>query len=729
MCSIILYFMLVLRTFMEALSFLQGSPLPSGATVSGDGVNFSIFSRHAFSVTLDIFEKSEDTAPSCSYTLDPAKNKTGDMWHVFVKGLPKNALYLYRIDGRFAPYEGMRFNAGNYLLDPYARGLANTESFSKKFTAQTPPSHIDGDLVFLSAQSPEYFPKCIAIAKDDFDWEGDRPLNYPLKDCIIYEMHVKGFSCHPHASQQHKGTYQGIIESIPYLKELGVTSIELLPVQEFNEHELTRINPRTGTGLKNYWGYSTIAFFAPKSSYASDREGIHAVNEFKTMVRELHKNGIEVILDIVFNHTAEGSEFGPTLSFRGLDNSVYYILEDNARYYRNYSGCGNTVNCNHPVVQTFILDCLRYWVVEMHVDGFRFDLGSILGRDQRGKLMDNPPTIEHITEDPILRNTKIIAEAWDAGGAYQVGHFPGSRWAEWNDRFRDDVRIFWRGDTLHAKELATRVTGSADLYMGNGRKPFHSINFITSHDGFTLYDLLSYNKKHNEENGEENRDGSDFNYSYNNGFEGKTENSRIESLRKRKAKNILLTLMLSVGTPMLTAGDEVLRTQGGNNNPYCQDNEISWFDWHLTQTNADILTFVRKLIHLRKRHPVFLRSEFLRGEQSDTKVRPDIIWYNAHGKTPDWQQPSSFLAYFLDGSSAETRAECDDASFYLLLNSGSFDVTAAIAPPPTGKQWYRLIDTSYPEGEDFLSEYDALLLENQHTYVALAASAAVLLLK
>ena len=727
--SIILLFVLHFVSFMENLSFLPGSPLPAGAAVYCDGVNFSVFSRHAFSVTLDIFAKSEDSAPCCSYTFDPQTNKTGDIWHVFVKGLPKNALYLYRVDGPFAPYEGMRFNAGNYLLDPYSQGLANTESFSGNFSTQTPPPHIDGDLAFLTKQSPAHFPKCIAVAHDDFDWQGDHPLNYPLKDCIIYEAHVKGLSCHPNAPQQHKGTYQGIIDTIPYLKELGITSLELLPIQEFNEHELTRINPRTGMVLKNYWGYSTIAFFAPKSSYASDRKGIWAVFEFKRMVRELHKNGIEVILDIVFNHTAEGSEFGPTLSFRGLDNIIYYILEDNARYYRNYSGCGNTFNCNHPIVQTFILDCLRYWVIEMHVDGFRFDLGSILGRDQKGKLMDNPPTLEHIAEDPILRKTKIIAEAWDAGGAYQVGNFPGGRWAEWNDRFRDDVRLFWRGDSSHARELATRVTGSADLYSGNGRKPFHSINFVTSHDGFTLYDLLSYDKKHNEENGEDNRDGTDFNCSYNNGFEGKTENTRIETLRKQKAKNILLTLILSLGTPMLTAGDEVLRTQRGNNNPYCQDNEISWFDWSLTQSNADILTFVKKLIRLRKQHPAFLRSEFLTGTQSGDRRKQDISWYDAQGNTPDWNQPSSFLAYFLDGSAAETRAECDDNSFYIILNGGSLDVTATICPPPQGKHWYRLIDTSYPAGEDFTDPEQAPLSENQQKYVVLAATAVVLILK
>ena len=714
---------------MEHLSFLSGNPLPYGASIRSGGVNFSVFSRNASSVVLEIFEKAEDSVPAYSYTFDKERNKTGDIWHVFVQGLPKDALYLYRVDGPFVPHEGMRFNSRNYLIDPYTHGLANTDVFSGNFVQQTPPPHIDGDLAFLTKQSAGQFPKCIVIDDNDFDWEGDRPLNYPLRDCVIYEAHVKGLSCHPNAPQQHKGTYQGIIESIPYLKKLGITSLELLPIHEFNENELTRINPRTGEKLKNYWGYSTIAFFTPKAGYASCRTGSNPVLEFKRMVRDLHKNGIEVILDIVFNHTAEGSEFGPTLSFRGFDNTIYYMLEDNTRYYRNYSGCGNTVNCNHPIVQTFILDCLHYWVTEMHVDGFRFDLGSILGRDQNGTLMDNPPTIEHIAEDPILRNTKIIAEAWDAGGAYQVGNFPGGRWAEWNDRFRDDVRLFWRGDIPYSQQIATRVTGSADLYMDDGRKPFHSINFVTSHDGFTLYDLLSYTYKHNEENGEDNRDGTDNNCSSNHGFEGKTENTHIERFRKQKAKNIMLTLLLSLGTPMITAGDELLRTQKGNNNPYCQDNEISWMDWKLMEENHDMFAFTQKLIALRKQHPVFLRSEFLTGTAAAGKRERDICWFDAQGNTPDWSKPSPFLAYFLDGTKADTRAERDDNSFYIILNAGGLDVTATIYPPPQGKKWYRLIDTSYHSGDDFLSAEYAVLLENQEKYVVLAASAVVLLLK
>ncbi len=723
-----LFFLLHWTLFMESLSFLSGQPCPYGAVVSSVGVNFSLFSRHASSVILEIFERAEDAVPCFSYTLNKEENKTGDIWHVFVKGLKKNALYLYRVDGPFAPHEGMRYNSRNYLLDPYARGIT-AASLNRAFSAQTPPAYIDGDLAVLTNQSAKDFPKCIVIDSDEFDWQGDRPLNYPLRDCIIYEAHVRGISRHPNAPQQHKGTYEGIIESIPYLKSLGITSLELLPIHAFNADEVTRMNPRNGTPLKNYWGYSTIAFFAPNPAYACNKSDGSSVIEFKKMVRELHKNGIEVILDIVFNHTAEGSEYGPTFSFRGIDNSIYYMLDDNTRYYRNYSGCGNTVNCNHPVVQQFILDCLHYWVTEMHVDGFRFDLGSILGRDQNGALMDNPPTIERITEDPLLRNTKIIAEAWDAGGAYQVGTFPGNRWAEWNDRFRDDVRIFWRGDTPHAREVATRITGSADLYLDDGRKPFHSINFITSHDGFTLYDLLSYNQKHNEENGEENRDGGDCNYSYNHGFEGKTENTEIEALRRQKAKNMLVTLLLSVGTPMITSGDEVLRTQNGNNNPYCQDNEISWFDWSLTETHAEMMQFTQKLIRLRKEHSVFRRSEFLTGKQCGKTSGVDISWYNVQGSAPDWNMPSSFLACFLDGSQANTRAEWDDNSFFLMFNSGQKDVTAAVCPAPEGKKWYRLIDTSYDCSDDFVSVEAAPLLENQHTYVVLAASAVVLVLK
>ncbi|CEM61932.1 glycogen debranching enzyme GlgX [Treponema phagedenis] len=714
---------------MSDLTFFAGIPLPHGATLKEDGINFSLFSRHGSSVILELFDCPEADTPYYSYTLDPKVNKTGNIWHVFVRGLEKNALYLYRVNGPFIPSEGLRFNVHNYLLDPYARALANFDAFTAAENVQTTPTHVDGDLSFSTKISAKNFPKCIATDISEFDWQGDRPLNYPLRDCIIYEAHVKGFSVHPNSPQEYKGTYKGIIESISYLKQLGITSLELLPIQEFNENENTRTNPRTGERLRNYWGYSTIAFFAPKANYAFNKIGSGPVNEFKEMVRELHKAGIEVILDIVFNHTAEGNQYGPTLSFKGLDNFIYYMLEDNPRYYRNYSGCGNTVNCNHPVVRSFIIHCLRYWVVEMHVDGFRFDLGSILGRDSKGSLLENPPMIERIAEDPILYHTKIIAEAWDAGGAYQVGTFPGSRWAEWNDKFRSEVRLFWRGDTPNAHRLATRVTGSSDLYLDDGRKPFHSVNYVTCHDGFTLYDLVSYNRKHNDENGEENKDGSDDNCSYNNGFEGPTENKAIESIRRKKAKNLMSTLLLSLGTPMFLMGDEVLRSQNGNNNAYCQDNEISWFDWDLVRENEGMLLFMQKLIHLRKMHPIFRRAEFLTGKGDENRKGPDISWYNAKGFPPNWEIPSQFLAYYLDGTKARTRAEYDDNDFYLMLNASSFDVTAVLPVPLRGRSWHRLIDTSYPDGEEFLSEKEDALIANQRRYVVLAQTIVVLIAK
>lgn len=565
------------------------------------------------------------------------------------------------------------------------------------------------------------------IDNDEFDWEGDRPLNYHLRHTVLYEAHVKGLTIHPSSGVEHPGTYQGIIEAIPRLKEMGITSLEFLPIQEFDEFENPRSNPDTGEQLTNYWGYSTIAFFAPKAGYAANQVGSGPVNEFKMMVRELHKAGIEVILDIVFNHTAEGNERGITMSFRGFDNPIYYMLEKNKRYYRNYSGCGNTVNCNHPIVRNFIIDCLRYWVIEMHVDGFRFDLGSILGRDQNGKILENPPTLERIAEDAVLRKTKIIAEAWDAGGAYQVGGFPGGRWAEWNDRYRDDVRLFWRGDPGMAHHFATRLTGSSDLYLQNGRKPFHSVNFITAHDGFPLNDLVSYNGKHNEQNGEENRDGGDHNNSYNYGVEGPTDDPAIEAIRVRQIKNFLVTLLLSLGTPMLLMGDSVRRTQGGNNNAYCQDNEISWLDWSLADKHNDMLTFTRTLVNFRRGHPAFMRPDFLTGQEASSRGIPDISWFNAEGQQIDWSKAGHFIAYRLMGTRESILAERDDSDFYLIFNSSTRDVTVTICPPPKGKIWYRAIDTARNSPDDILVSGEEAALPSPNKYVVLARSSVVLI--
>ncbi len=712
---------------MSTNSFLPGKPLPLGATVMTGGVNFSVFTRNGTAVILELFESADATEPYASYTLDPKRNRTGDVWHVFCPDLGKDALYLYRVDGPFRPNEGLRFNVHKYLIDPYAKALTPTSVFKGIESADRRPPHIDMDLAYSSVRSAAGFPKCVVVDDDDFDWQGDRPLNYPLRYSVLYEAHVKGLSVHPSSGLPHAGTYRGVIEAIPYLKELGITSLELLPIQEFDEFENSRTNPRSGERLTNYWGYSTIAFFAPKAAYAFDRSGSGAVREFKEMVRELHRAGIEVILDIVFNHTAEGNERGVTMSLRGFDNPIYYMLEDNRRYYRNFSGCGNTVNCNHPVVRTFILDCLRYWVTEMHVDGFRFDLGSILGRDQKGRLLENPPMLERIAEDPILRQTKIIAEAWDAGGAYQVGWFPGGRWAEWNDRFRDDVRAFWRGDPGTAHHLATRVTGSSDLYLRDGRKPFHSINFLTSHDGFTLNDLVSYNGKHNEDNGEENRDGSDHNVSYNYGVEGETDNPAIEATRAQQAKNMLLTLLLSLGTPMLLMGDEIRRSQGGNNNAYCQDNETSWLDWSLRERHAGLFRFAREAIRFRKTHPAFLRPEFLSGKDLPHHSAPDVTWFDAEGNPADWSRLASFIAYRLMGSRAAILTDRDDNDFYIVYNASGKDVTVTVPPPAPGKVWLRAIDTSRESPDDILESGKEEALPGQDKFVALSRSAIVLI--
>ncbi|HEY9595008.1 MAG TPA: alpha-amylase family glycosyl hydrolase, partial [Spirochaetia bacterium] len=483
------------------------------------------------------------------------------------------------------------------------------------------------------------------------------------------------------------------------------TALELLPVQEFDELENTRVNPRTKERLENYWGYSTIGFFAPKGRYSSAGARGEQITEFKEMVRALHAAGIEVILDIVFNHTAEGDATGPCLSFRGLDNSIYYMLDDSdPRVYRNYSGCGNTMNCNHPIVRTLIMDCLRYWVVEMHVDGFRFDLGSVLGRDTEGRIMENPPILERIAEEPVLRHTKIIAEAWDAAGAYQVGWFPGGRWAEWNDRYRDDVRRFWRGDPNAVPHLATRLAGSSDLYLRDGRKPFHSINFVTSHDGFTLNDLVSYSRKHNEENGEGNRDGGPPDWSANYGVEGPTDDPSIETVRRRQVKNFLATLLLSLGTPMLLGGDELRRTQRGNNNPWCQNNEISWYDWTLLKTGSDIHRFCRSLIAFRMRHPAFLRPEFYSGRDSSHNRIPDIAWLTENATPQDWGPRRRTLALLIDGNKSEIASDRDDNDILILLNASEKDVLFTLAPIPQGKEaWYRVIDTAAPAPDDFLA--------------------------
>ena len=673
--------------------------MPFGATPDEHGTQFAVFSRHATGVSLMLFERPESAKPFREIHLDPELNRTGDVWHIRVDGAGPGTLYLYRVDGPWEPEKGHRFNSNKLLLDPYVKAV--TGSFTWELSdahgnnpgsARTAPS---------SVPDAAGMPKGIVIS-DDFDWHGDRPLNRPLRFSVIYESHVRGLTMHPSAGAEHPGTFRGVTEKIPYFHELGITALELLPVQEFDELENTRVNPRTGARLQNYWGYSTISFFAPKGRYSSAGALGEQVTEFKEMVRALHAAGIEVILDMVFNHTAEGDDTGPTLCFRGWDNSIYYMLDEaDPRIYRNFTGCGNTLNCNHPIMRTLIIECLRYWVVEMHVDGFRFDLGSVLGRDPEGRIMANPPILQRIAEEPLLRHTKIIAEAWDAAGAYQVGWFPGGRWAEWNDRFRDDVRRFWRGDQDMVSRLATRLSGSSDLYLRDGRKPFHSINFITSHDGFTLNDLVCYAAKHNEENGEGNRDGATPDQSANYGVEGPSTDPKIEALRNRQVKNFLATLLLSLGTPMLLGGDEFRRTQRGNNNAWCQNNEISWHDWTLVKTHGEIHRFCRELIAFRFRHPAFLRPEFYNGKDTSHNQIPDITWLTENAEPQDWAPELCTLALLIDGNKSEIDADRDDNDILIMLNSSPSETLFTLSPVPQGKEaWYRAIDTSLDAPRD-----------------------------
>ena len=605
-------------------------PLPYGAVLhdgfGGDGdragVQFVVYSRSATAMRVLLYAGVDDAEPAEVIDLDPARDRWGDIWSLFVPGLGPGQLYHFQADGPFDPERGQRFDGRARLIDPYARALAG--GFM----------HLGDGIV-----RP---PKCVVV-DDSFDWQGDRHLRRGLADTVIYELHVRGFTASPTSGVTHPGTYLGVIEKIPYLQSLGVTAVELMPVHDFPDQP-----PRGLPGEKgNYWGYDPLAFFAPHRGYTAGREPGAQVREFKEMVRALHAAGIEVILDVVFNHTAEGNQLGPTLSFKGLENRVYYMLGDGGSSYRNFSGCGNTVNGNHPIVRELIFLCLRHWVHNYHVDGFRFDLASILSRDRNGDMLPNPPVVEAITEDPMLADTKVIAEAWDAAGAYQVGSFASLRWAEWNGRYRDDVRRFWRGDHGQTGHFATRLAGSSDLYGDDGRQPCHSINFVTSHDGFTLHDLVSYREKHNEVNGEGNRDGDNNNFSDNHGVEGPTDREDVAALRARQVRNLIATLLLSQGVPMLLAGDECRRTQRGNNNAWCQDNEVSWFDWTLVDRHADLLRFVRELLAFRRGNPTLRRRSFLQGGSSASGTLPDVEWFAADGGAVDWYAADAALTCFL----------------------------------------------------------------------------------
>ena len=710
---------------MENLNTYPGKPFPLGTEVKCDGVNFSVFSRNGTSVTIDFFHNSDDIEPFASVNLDPKINRTGDLWHVFVKGIQPGTLYLYKVDGPFEPTQGHRFNKNQYLLDPYAKAITPVSLFMN-----LPPAYVTPvdklDIELSKNRKFAKFPKCVVVS-DDFDWEGDKPINRPMKDTIIYETHLKGFTAGKGNGVSCPGTYHGFMERLPYLKDLGITAVELMPIEEFDEFENTNVNPRTGERMENYWGYSTMSFFAPKANFAADKTPGGCVREFKQLIKEMHKNGIEVILDIVFNHTAEGNEHGITFGFRGFDNTLYYLLVDsNKEYYMNFSGCGNTVNCNHPVVRQWIIDCLRYWVLEYHIDGFRFDLATILSRSQQGYLINFPPVLNAINEDPVLAKTKIIAEPWDAAGGYQVGWFPGGkRWAEWNDRYRDDMRRFWRGDEHMSTAAATRFSGSSDIYSGSGRKPWNSVNYITSHDGFTLNDLVSYNSKHNEQNGENNRDGTDNNNSYNYGYEGATANPAIERIRTQQIKNFLLSLLISQGTPMLLGGDEMRRGQQGNNNAYCQDNEISWFDWNNAGINGKLLMFTKRAIALRKNHAVFRRENFFSGQKENGVS--DIQWVGPDGSNPDWEKLSRFLAFRLGGACAKNEDGKQDNDFYVAANTDKHDVNCQLPTLTDGKKWYRVADTSIDAEDSICEEGKEELLHAQSRYIVPGNSLVVLI--
>ena len=655
--------------------FRRGRPMPFGATIVPNGVNFSVFSSAATGCTLVLFQKGE-AKPMVEIPF-PEEFRIGNVYCMIVFDVDGERLeYGYRIDGPWDPEHGHRFDRTKILLDPYAKTVGGRDVWLR------PPNWDD------------IYQHRARLVFEDFDWEADTPLEIPTEDLVIYEMHVRGFTQHPSSGVKHRGTYAGIREKIPYLKSLGVNCVELMPIFEFDEWENGRRHPETGEWLTNYWGYSTLAFFAPKAGFAATGRLGMQVDELKTLVKDLHRNGIEVILDVVFNHTNEGDHRGPTMSFRGLDNKTYYMLTPGGYYY-NFSGCGNTLNCNHPVVRNLVLDCLRYWTAEYHVDGFRFDLASILDRDQNGAPLANPPLLESLAYDPVLAKSKLIAEAWDAGGLYQVGSFPAyGRWAEWNGKYRDAVRRFLKGDVGVAGEMAARVQGSPDVYPYRG--PTASVNFVTCHDGFTLADLVSYNDKHNEANGEYNNDGANDNNSWNHGAEGETNDPGINALRRRQIKNAVTLLMLSQGVPMLLMGDEFGRTQRGNNNAYCHDNEITWVDWQLLERNAELFRYAREVIAFRHAHPVLRRREPFAHADVAASGYPDISFHGTEAWVPDRDGTSRILAWMLCGKHARV---ADD---FIYVAANAYWDTLVFAPPllPAGIAWHVFANTSMVPPED-----------------------------
>ncbi|HQR39638.1 MAG TPA: glycogen debranching protein GlgX [Blastocatellia bacterium] len=663
---------------MEPDSVALGLSYPIGATPAAGGVNFSVYSKRAGRVDLVLFDAVDDERPSHVIALDESVHRTGNYWNAFVPGIGPGQVYGYRVYGPFDPQAGHRFDPTKLLLDPYGRAVAVPGAYSRKLACTA------GDTTASAMRS-------VVVDSGAFDWEDDQLPATPFSKTVIYEMHVAGFTRNPNSGvpPERRGTYAGVVDKIPYLVDLGVTAVELLPVFMFDPADAPE-------GRLNYWGYSPVSFFAPHLAYSACRDPLGAIREFRDMVKALHRAGIEVILDVVYNHTTEGDSQGPTLCFRGFENSTYYTLShENRAEYANYSGTGNTLNANHSVVRRMILDSLHYWAEEMHVDGFRFDLASVLARDEAGVPLEDPPIILDIDSDPVLAGRKIIAEAWDAAGLYQVGSFLGDNWKEWNGRFRDDVRSFVRGDAGMVKPLLQRMAASPDIYGHEEREPEQSVNFVTCHDGFTLNDLVSYNEKHNLANGEDNRDGTNDNRSWNCGVEGPTDDPEVERLRNRQVKNFLVVTLLSLGTPMLLMGDEVRRTQSGNNNAYCQDNELGWFDWNLVERHAGIHRFARTLIHIRRRFMGMPTrySMSLNELLADADVRIHGLLLDAPDVGPD----SRWLAYTVTGRRALI-------SIHLMMNASPDALDFELPAPldPAGVPWRLWLDTSLDAPDDIV---------------------------
>jgi isoamylase len=697
----------------------QGRYYPLGASLEPGGVNFAVYSQNAAEVFLLLFD-TEEGSPSDIIRMD---SKTKNIWHTFVGGVKSGQMYGYKVRGEFNPAMGLRFNEHKLLLDPYAKALTGKCRNRDNLLLPYDVAAIPRGFVPDTRDNTSSMPKCLVI-DDQFDWDGDLPMHLPIEKLLIYEVHVKGFTAHGSSNVSYPGTYLGFIERIPYLMDLGINAVEFLPVHEFYVDDFL-----SERGLTNYWGYNSIGFFAPESSYSTRRFPGCQVEEFKTLVRALHRAGIAVILDVVYNHTGEGNEFGPTISLKGIDNPSYYALTGTkfqpCAYYMNYTGCGNSINLASAPALRLVMDSLRYWVEVMHVDGFRFDLASVLGRS--GDYMSyrrSASFFDAITQDPVLNRVVLIAEPWDLG-ASEIGNFPID-WSEWNGRFRDTVRRFGKGDSGQVRDLGWRLTGSADLYGDDGRSPYNSVNFVTCHDGFTLYDLVSYNGKHNEVNGEANQDGCNDNNSWNCGAEGKTNNSEIERLRKQMVKNYACCLLFSSGTPMILGGDEFLRTQKGNNNAYCQDNDTSWFDWRDTERNKDILNFFKKAIAFTRRCTILQRRKFCLGVDLNADSIPDLSWFGPGLNPPNWLDPElRTLCMLLDGS--EEKSEAGRYYLYVVFNADFRMQAIRIPPAPNETILYRVVDTSLPAGEDFLEAGHEIPLNPADLYLVNPRSTVVLL--